>query len=426
MTSTKLQRFPYVPQVGDEVYYFKQGHDMYVKEVMSQELYEINPKKQCFSKLELKPEELCKVVSLHYVVGPPTLVSLKLAILNPETGANTGGSFTVKYHDMQNVVDFFILKQVYDQSLQRDWRPGSRFRSVIDDYWWSGVLTEVSPYEDEFPDSHFQCFVVGWDTGEVERMSPWDLEPIPDGTSEDTEADASGVDSNNIPITEEEHDALVKYTPQENEWPDESYDTAVERLTRGLSLISELPFAGPFAYPVDVRSYPDYWSVVAYPMDLKAIIDRLGNKYYRRKTALLWDVCQTGRNAKTYNEEDSEIVQNADKLVSILSTFIKDASCVDPLTLCEDVIMENAEVDVEHVDESDGEGQTTEGASSSGKRKTVNLSPVGPVRKKTRRSEEETVEEYSLKEEILTLLNMLGTRSDAEPFRESVDITEFP
>jgi hypothetical protein len=94
---------------------------------------------------------------------------------------------------MQNVVDFFILKQVYDQSLQRDWRPGkciglvqhsltiqinnstnclhfprvpflpagSRFRSVIDDYWWSGVVTEVSPYEDELPDSHFQCFVVG-------------------------------------------------------------------------------------------------------------------------------------------------------------------------------------------------------------------------------------------------------------------------
>ena len=51
---------------------------MYVKEVMNQDVYEINPKKQCFSKLDLKAEELCKVVSLHYVVGPPTLVSLKL------------------------------------------------------------------------------------------------------------------------------------------------------------------------------------------------------------------------------------------------------------------------------------------------------------------------------------------------------------
>jgi hypothetical protein len=35
-----------------------------------------------------------------------------------------------------------------------------------------------------------------------------------------------------------------------------------------------------------------------------------------------------------------------------------------------------------------------QGASSSGKRKNVNLSPAGPVRKKTRRSEEETVVRY--------------------------------
>ena len=106
------------------------------------------------------------------------------------------------------------------------------------------------------------------------------------GTQEESDANTSGVDSNNIPITEEEYDALVKYTPQENEWPDEPYDAAVARLTRGLSLISELPFAGPFAYPVDVRAYPDYWSVVAYPVDLKAIIDRLGNNYYRYRCCL--------------------------------------------------------------------------------------------------------------------------------------------
>ena len=55
---------------------------MYVKEVQNQESYEINPKKQCFFKLDLKAEELCKVVSLHYVIGPPTLVSLKLGKCN--------------------------------------------------------------------------------------------------------------------------------------------------------------------------------------------------------------------------------------------------------------------------------------------------------------------------------------------------------
>ena len=29
-----------------------------------------------------------------------------------------------RYHDMADVLDFFVLKQYYDQSLQRDWRPG--------------------------------------------------------------------------------------------------------------------------------------------------------------------------------------------------------------------------------------------------------------------------------------------------------------
>ena len=33
--------------------------------------------------------------------------------------------------------------------------------------------------------------------------------------------------------------------------------------------------------------------------------------------------------------------------VTIVCFFHRDASCVDPLTLCEDVSMENAEVDVE-------------------------------------------------------------------------------
>lgn len=101
------------------------------------------------------------------------------------------------------------------------------------------------------------------------------------GTPDDSDANTSGVASSNIPITDEEHDALVKYIPEENEWPDEEYDAAITRITRGLSILSELPFAAPFAYPVDVQSYPDYWSVVAYPIDLKTIVDRLINKYYR-------------------------------------------------------------------------------------------------------------------------------------------------
>ena len=32
--------------------------------------------------------------------------------------------FIARYHDMPDVLDFLILRQTYDQSISRNWRPG--------------------------------------------------------------------------------------------------------------------------------------------------------------------------------------------------------------------------------------------------------------------------------------------------------------
>lgn len=37
---------------------------------------------------------------------------------------------------------------------------GDRFRSVIDDAWWFGTIICQEPYQQEYPDSLFQCFKV--------------------------------------------------------------------------------------------------------------------------------------------------------------------------------------------------------------------------------------------------------------------------
>lgn len=80
-----------------------------------------------------------------------------------------------------------------------------RFRSIIDDAWWFGLVEDQEPLQLEYPDSLFQCFAVKyvcsgfitfceifmfqfmdllyftrWDNGECEKMSPWDMEPIPE------------------------------------------------------------------------------------------------------------------------------------------------------------------------------------------------------------------------------------------------------
>lgn len=42
--------------------------------------------------------------------------------MNP--ASKQADTFTVKYHDMADVIDFIVLKQNYDQAMYYDWKPG--------------------------------------------------------------------------------------------------------------------------------------------------------------------------------------------------------------------------------------------------------------------------------------------------------------
>ena len=45
LTDTIPRKSPYVPQIGDEVMYFQQGHFLYVHAVKRRKIYNINPNK---------------------------------------------------------------------------------------------------------------------------------------------------------------------------------------------------------------------------------------------------------------------------------------------------------------------------------------------------------------------------------------------
>lgn len=107
---------------------------------------------------------------------PPRLVCLKLGVLEEKTGKQTGLKFSIKYHDMPHVVDFVILRQFYQKAIERNWRPKDRFRSIIDDKWYFGVIESKVPFQEEHPQSHFHSLNVLWDSDDREALSPWDLE----------------------------------------------------------------------------------------------------------------------------------------------------------------------------------------------------------------------------------------------------------
>lgn len=112
------------------------------------------------------------MIGIRYEIRPPRLCCLRLAIVG-----QTNQFFHIKYHDMPDVIDFLVLKQTYDIAMSRNWKPGDRFRCVIDDAWWLGNIVETR-VDEEHPNSPFLSLLTKWDNGEDEPMSPWDLEPV--------------------------------------------------------------------------------------------------------------------------------------------------------------------------------------------------------------------------------------------------------
>uniref|UniRef100_A0A5F7ZTJ2 Bromodomain and WD repeat-containing protein 1 n=2 Tax=Macaca TaxID=9539 RepID=A0A5F7ZTJ2_MACMU len=366
ITDTTLRKSPFVPQMGDE------------------------------------DQELVKIVGIRYEVGPPTLCCLKLAFIDPATGKLMDKSFSIRYHDMPDVIDFLVLRQFYDEARQRNWQSCDRFRSIIDDAWWFGTVLSQEPYQPQYPDSHFQCYVVRWDNTEIEKLSPWDMEPIPDNVDPPEELGAS------ISVTSDELEKLL-YKPQAGEWGQKSRDEECDRIISGIDQLLNLDIAAAFAGPVDLCTYPKYCTVVAYPTDLYTIRMRLVNRFYRRLSALVWEVRYIEHNARTFNEPESVIARSAKKITDQLLKFIKNQHCTNISELSN--TSENDEQNAEDLDDSDLP------KTSSGRRR------VHDGKKSIRAT---NYVESNWKKQCKELVNLIFQCEDSEPFRQPVDLVEYP
>uniref|UniRef100_A0A8C4RPG5 PH-interacting protein n=1 Tax=Erpetoichthys calabaricus TaxID=27687 RepID=A0A8C4RPG5_ERPCA len=368
ITDTVPRRCPFIPQMGDEVYYFRQGHEAYVEMAQKNKIYSINPKKQPWHKMELREQELMKIVGIKYEVGLPTLCCLKLAFLDPDTGKLTGGTFSMKYHDMPDVIDFLVLRQQFDEARNRQWTIGDRFRSVIDD-----------------------CYNVCWDNGDTEKMSPWDMEIIPNDAVFPDELGLS------VPLTEEEHRQLL-YKPLEGEWGSRTRDQECERIIVGINQLMTLDIAAPFVSPVDLLAYPTYCTVVAYLTDLSTIKERLENRFYRRMLSLMWEVRYIEHNAQTFNEPGTPIVKTAKFVSDLMLQFIKDQSCTDIIPLYRNMKKKTF---------SDSEEEEHK-----------------PIRKLRNKAQPYDINAW--KTQCKELLDLIFQCEDSEPFRQPVDLEEYP
>ncbi|XP_025097468.1 PH-interacting protein-like isoform X2 [Pomacea canaliculata] len=413
LTGTIPRKTPYVPQMGDEVMYFRQGHELYLQAVLRHNAYEINPNmNQPWHKIpNLREVELVKIVGIRYEVKPPRLVSLKLAFINQETGRLLGRTFTIRYHDMPDVIDFLVLRQHFDISYRRRWKTGDRFRSMIDDQWWMGVIKSQSPLHMQFPDSPFQCFYVHWDNGEYERLSPWDMEPI----NENLLPSSIG---GGVPVDPEELKRIL-YLPKPGEWSSFGREVETERILQCLEVVMMHSVAEPFNAPVDLNAFPLYAYIIEYPIDLSTIKARLENGYYRRISALQWDVRHIERNAKKFNEDGTPISRSAAIVTETILRVISDTNCRDPMPILEK-LSHGQQFHWGNSDTDDDDDDSTTG--SSNKRKRVSDDHRNSKRTRT----EMPADAIDWRDQCWELLGLMLECEDAEPFKEPVDPAAYP
>uniref|UniRef100_G3PF97 Bromo domain-containing protein n=1 Tax=Gasterosteus aculeatus aculeatus TaxID=481459 RepID=G3PF97_GASAC len=409
ITDTVPRRCPYIPQMGDELYYFRQGHEAYVEMARQKKIYSINPKKQPWHKMELREQELMR--SCISRGGLPAVLP-EAFFLDPDTGKLTGGSFSMKYHDMPDVIDFLVLRQQFDNARKRQWSIGDRFRSVIDDAWWFGTIESQEPFQPQYPDSLFQCYNVCWDNGDTEKMSPWDMEPIPDDATFPDELGTS------VPLVEEEQKELL-YVPLDGEWGCRTRSDECERIIKAIDQLCTLDVAAPFAFPVDLQAYPTYCTVVAYVTDLSTIRERLVNRFYRRLSSLMWEVRYLEHNAQAFNEPGAFIVTTAKFVSDLMLQFIKDQNMTDLMPLYKTMKKATFSDSEDEDDEEDDEDTNTPGTS------TRNHKSRRPARRQLR-TRPPSYDPHAWRGRCKDLLDLIFQCEDSEPFREPVDLQEYP
>ncbi|NWW49947.1 BRWD1 protein, partial [Pedionomus torquatus] len=214
-----------------------------------------------------------------------------------------------------------------------------------------------------------------------------------------------------VSVTFEEVEKLL-YKPQEGEWGMRSRDEACERIISGIDQLLTLDISAAFAGPVDLCTYPKYCTVIAYPTDLNTIRTRLANRFYRRISALVWEVRYIESNARTFNEPGSAIARAAKKITTQLLKFINDQDCTNIFELCSTTDDEQDCLDTDLDDEKCLPRTSYRRRKGQGLRKGKNIKTG--------------YDENCWKKQCMELVNLIFQCEDSEPFRQPVDLDQYP
>ncbi|XVE73427.1 hypothetical protein DITRI_Ditri11bG0117100 [Diplodiscus trichospermus] len=177
MLSEHEEGYRYIPQLGDEVIYFRQGHEECIE---SGRLKGAGP---WSSRRNLSAVEICRVENLAYSHFPgsgDSCCKITLRFVDNSSCA-FGDAFILTLPELIGFPDFLIEKTRYDAAMGREWTRRDKCRvwwkndNGEGGSWWEGRIVSSQAKSMDFPDSPWERYEVSYKDGCKYRHSAWEL-----------------------------------------------------------------------------------------------------------------------------------------------------------------------------------------------------------------------------------------------------------
>ncbi|PIA61119.1 hypothetical protein AQUCO_00300561v1 [Aquilegia coerulea] len=180
MLSEHEENYRYIPQLGDEVAYLRQGHEGYIEW-----RHHRSKEKGPWTKFEgLRAVEFCKVEELEYSTftgSGESCCKVTLGFLDRSSSV-FGKTFKLTLPELNDYSDFLVERTRYDASMNRNWTKRDKcqvwWRNDNEEggSWYDGRIVAVQPRSPDFPDSPWERYAIQYKSDADQHLhSPWEL-----------------------------------------------------------------------------------------------------------------------------------------------------------------------------------------------------------------------------------------------------------
>ncbi|CAO3598689.1 unnamed protein product [Absidia cylindrospora] len=328
MTQRSMEK--YLPQMGDRVVLFVEGHRQYWQNSEMREFFEekygpdmhtndpvvfgivtglswhVGP--PCFCRLKFRVQELVNLRDVLNNHATPRWVSPSSSSSSSSSGAasyrngeksNNNSEVIIEYSDEDGCPEFLVLWERFWASMAIFFGRADRHERVDAMYdvgKYTGRVSTVNQagmyWQKARSLSPWACYHIIWDddSSTPEDLSPWEVVPTGENFSD---------------------------------WYDVGPSLSDHQIHRAKDVLNWIINTEDFflyVHQVDYYDYSNYLSKIAYPICLDMVKMRLNNGYYRQLEAIIDDVDLIRKNAQNYNHQTSLAFKNAGRMASFFKT----------------------------------------------------------------------------------------------------------